>query len=148
DAGVADELAQDAAQGGGHGVAVARGQRAVDACDQPVAPLEGDVRQRAGSGVGDAVHGRSVLRPPVLPPSRRSKPPGQGASPARKPPTAGEKRAKSTRKASWPWGDSSGSSRASAPPARRPSAISSCCCSGNRMSVCTPIASARSTRIF
>ena len=33
---------------------------------------------------------------------------------------------------------------ASQPLARSPSAISSCCCKGNRMSVCTPIANARS----
>ena len=61
--------------------------------------------------------------------------------------TAGPKRSMSTRNASWPCGEGSGRKSASAPPARRPSAICSCCCSGNRMSVATPIASAFSTRI-
>ena len=46
-----------------------------------------------------------------------------------------------------PCGDSSGRNAASAPPARRPSAICSCCCSGNRMSVRTPMASAFSIRM-
>src|SRR5690606_42068096 len=57
---------------------------------------------------------------------------GNDHSRSRKPRTAGPKRPKSTRKASWPCGESMPRNCASAPPRARPSATSCCCCTGNR----------------
>src|SRR5690606_6088063 len=133
---VLDQPAQRIADGGGDRVLVAAGDGRVDGPDQLVAAGEVDAGAAGIGHRGDSSPwGESRL--PPLPRHNWS----------RKPRTAGPKRSKSTRKASWPWGDSSGRKAASAPPARRPSAICSCCCSGNRMSVATPMASAFSTRI-
>src|SRR5690606_22386591 len=131
---VLDQPAQRVADGGGDRVLVAAGDGGVDGPDQLVAAGEVDA---GAAGVG---HG-GILAQGENRGFRRS------YRVSRKPRTAGPKRSKSTRNASWPWGDSSGRKAASAPPARRPSAICSCCCSGNRMSVATPMASALSTRI-
>src|SRR5690606_1787866 len=99
---VLDQPAQRIADGGRDRVLVAAGDGRVDGPDQLVAAGEVDA---GAAGIG---HGADSSR-------------------SRKPRTAGPKRSKSTRKASWPWGDSSGRKAASAPPARRPSATCSCC---------------------
>src|SRR5690606_37172102 len=133
---VLDQPAQRIADGGGDRVLVAAGDGRVDRPEQLLAAGEVDAGA-AGSGHGGDSSPWGESRLPPLPRHNWS----------RKPRTAGPNRSKSTRKASWPWGDSSGRNVASAPPARRPSAICSCCCSGNRMSVATPMASALPTWI-